>query len=106
MRKNMVIGIAMAVGMLSFGALTASAAGSGMNMDNCADKQVNQQFTQETAGLVAALNARNDELRSQNYTEGPANLLKTDVLKKEVTELKNQINAAALKHGVKMCSHS
>src|SRR5512138_335703 len=105
MEKNLVVGIAMAVGMLSFGALSASAAASASNVVTCTDKQSYQQFTQDTAGLASALKAKDIELREQYGYEG-IDIHKVGALEAELKGLKDKINAAAQKHGIPACSHS
>lgn len=102
MKRNMVVGIAMAVGILSFGALSASAA------DSCcknADKQAVQKFTQETAGLTREFKAKDIELREQYGYDG-INIHKVGELEAELKGLKGRINAAAQKHGISDCSCS
>jgi hypothetical protein len=66
MKKKLIVGIAMAVGMLSFGVLSASAAGSDPNVASCAGKHAYQQFNRETAGLISMLKAKEIELQEQN----------------------------------------
>lgn len=113
MKKNIVVGIAMAIGMLSVGALSASAAGSDSNMVACANKQGYQQFTQETAGLTSALKAKDVELQEQyayhdwaGSTNGGIDVRKINTLEKEIRELKEKIFTAAQKNGIPDCSHS
>ena len=102
MKKKMIVGIAMAMGILSVGAISASAADS---CGKCAEKQAVQQFTQETATLTAALKARDIELREQNSYDGiDAN--KVNALEAEIKDLKDKINAAASKYGIPACSRS
>ena len=92
--------------MLSFGALSASAAES---FGYAFDKQDVQQFTQETAALTSALKTKEIELSVQNlYTISEASRNagpdygKINALESEIKELKNKINAAAQKYGVPM----
>jgi len=102
MKKNMIVGIAVAAGMLSFGALSASAVDS---CGKCADKQAVQQFTQETAALSSALRAKDIELREQ-YTYEGIDIRKVSVLETELKDLKDKINVVAQKYGLPACSRS
>ena len=102
MKKKMIVGIAMAVGMLSVGAISASAAGS---CGKCAERQAIQQFTQETSALASSLKAKEIELREQ-YTYEGIDPSKISQLETEMKELQNQIDAAAQKLGVPACSRS
>ena len=102
MKKKMIVGIALAMGMLSVGAVSASAAGSCCNDGKCADKQVVQQFTQETATLSSALKAKDIELREQNSYDG-IDMNKVNALEAELKELKGKIKAVAEKHGLPSC---
>ncbi len=106
MKKNMIVGMAMAMGILTVGALSASAADTDFNMVACADKQAHQQFNHETAGLASALKAKEIELKDLVYTEGAYDYRKANELENEVNELKGKINTAAQKHGIPACSHS
>lgn len=100
MNKKMIVGIAMAIGILSVGALSASAADS---CGKCADKQAVQQFTQETASLTSELKAKDIELREQYAYDG-IDTHKVSALEEELKELKDKINAAAQKYGIPSCS--
>jgi peptidoglycan hydrolase CwlO-like protein len=102
MNKKMIVGIAMAMGILSVGALSASAADS---CGKCADKQAVQQFTQETASLTSELKAKDLELRELNGYDS-YDIRKADQIEAELKELKNKINAAAQKYGIPACSRS
>ena len=113
MKKNIVVGIAMAIGMLSVGALSASAAEANSNMVTCVDKQAHLQFSQETAGLASALKAKDAELREQyayrdwdGGTHEGIDVRKINALEAEMRELKDRIYAAAQKYGIPTCSHS
>lgn len=103
MKKHIIIG--MALGILTIGALSASAAGTGQYMAACADKQAYQQFNAETSGLTSTLNAKLTELKDLNYAEG-YDFRKANELEKEVKELKGKINTAAQKIGIPACNHS
>lgn len=100
MNKKMIVGIAMAMGILSVGALSASAADS---CGKCADKQAVQQFTQETASLTSELKAKDLELRALYGYDG-IDIYKVNALEAEIKELKDKINASATKHGIPACS--
>jgi len=102
MKKNMIVGIALATGILSVGALSASAAET---CGKCADQQAIQQFTQETAPLSSALKAKDLELREQNSYDS-IDIHKVSALESELKELKDKINAAADKFGIPACSRS
>lgn len=92
----------MAVGMLSAGALSASAAEP---CGKCTDKQAVQQFTLETSELTRALNAKDVELREQ-YSYDGIDINKVSAIEAELKELKDKINAAAQKFGIPACSRS
>lgn len=100
MKKNMIAG--MAIGILTVGAISASAAES---CGKCADKAAVQQFTQETAALTSALKAKDIELREQ-YAYDAIDLRKVSALEEELKELKDKINGAAQKRGIPACSRS
>lgn len=104
MKKKMIIGIAMAMGMLSVGAISATAAttGSCCNSGTCADKQAVQKFTQETAALSSALQAKDRELRELNSYEG-IDTHKANALEAEIKELKNSLKVAAGQYGISTC---
>lgn len=102
MKKNMIIGMTMALGMVTVGALSASAADS---CGQCAEKQTVQQFTQETAALTTALQAREIELGVQkSYESIDSN--RVGGLEQEIKALKTTIDAAATKFGIHACSRS
>ena len=102
MKKNMIAGIAMAVGILTLGALSASAAEP---CGKCSDKQAVQQFTQDTAALTSVLKAKDIELREQ-YAYDSIDPRKVSELEEELKELKDKINATAQKYGIPACSNS
>jgi len=102
MKKKMIVGIALAMGMLSVGAISASAAGSCCSDGKCADKQVVQKFTQETATLSSALKAKNNELREQ-YSYDGIDMNKVNDLEAELKELKSNIRTVAEKYGISTC---
>ena len=102
MKKNTIFGIALAMGILSVGAISASAADT---CGKCADKQAVQQFTQETAALTTALKTKDIELREEYSFDG-IDTHKVSALEEELKELKDKINAAAQKYGIPACSRS
>jgi|SRR6185369_10077731 len=102
MKKKMIVGIALAMGMLSAGAISASAAGSCCNDGTCADKQVVQKFTQETAALSGELKAKDIELREQ-YSYDAIDMNKVNKLEAELKELKGKIRVAAEKYALPTC---
>lgn len=102
MKKNMIVGIAVAMGMLSVGAISASAAGSCCSGGTYTDKQVVQKFLQETAGLDGELKARDLELRELYGFDG-IDVRKADELEAEIKELKGKIKVVGEKYGIKPC---
>lgn len=102
MKKNMIVGIALAMGILSFGAISASAADT---YGKCADKQALQQFTQETDALSSTLKAKDLELRGLYGYDG-FDTRKASELKAEIKELKDKINASATRYGIPACSRT
>ncbi len=106
MKKNMVVGIAMAVGILSFSALSASAAGSDPSMDTCASKSAYQLFIQETSELTNELKNKEFELREQYSLSDYVDKYKEGELEAAQKELKSKINAVAQKYGIPACSRS
>lgn len=102
MKKNMIVGIALAMGILSVGALSASAAEL---CGKCADQQSIQQFKQETAALSSAVKVKDSELRQQ-ISYDSIDIHKVNALESELKELKDKINAAADKFGIPACSRS
>lgn len=102
MNKNMIVGIALAMGILSVGAVSASAAGPCCGDGTCGDKLAAQQFTQETAALSKALKAKDLELRELNGYDS-VDFRKTDALEAELKELKGKIRVIAAKYGISSC---
>ncbi len=104
MKKHQIMGIAMVAGMLSFGALSASAADS---FGDSSDKQALQQFIRETAALTRVLKAKEIELRDQNActvsevnSTPSSDFGKISTLESEIKELNDKIAAVAQKYGV------
>ncbi|ACM20921.1 hypothetical protein Geob_2570 [Geotalea daltonii FRC-32] len=104
MKRKIIIGIALAMGMVA-AAMPASAAGSCREEGKCADKQIFQQFTQETSGLVSALKAKDLELREQ-YAFDRIDASTVGELEAELDELKGQINTVGEKFGIPLCCRS
>ena len=102
MKKKMIVGVALVMGILSVGAISASAAGSCCNDGTCADQQVVQKFTQETAALSGALEAKDIELRAQ-YSYEAIDMTKVNELEAELKELKSKIRVAAEKYALPAC---
>jgi len=102
MKKNIIVGIAMALGMLTVGALSASAADL---CGKCADSQAVQQFKQETDVLTSELKAKDIELRWL-YSYDSIDMQKVNVVEAKIKELKEKINASASKLGIPACSRS
>lgn len=100
MKKNMIVVIAM--GLLTFGAISASAASSCCNDGKCSDKQALAQFKQETAVFSNALKAKDIELR-ELYGFDSFDTRKASALEDELRELKGKINAAAEKNRISTC---
>lgn len=102
MKKNMIAGVALVMGLLSVGAVSASASGSCCSDGTCGDKQSVQQFTQETTALSNALKAKDLELRELLGYDS-YNIRKADSLEAELKELKAKIKVAAEKYGISSC---
>lgn len=102
MSKKTIVGLLLAMGILTVGALSASAAEP---CGKCTEKQVVQQFNQETGGLTSALKAKEIELRQQ-YSYDSIDTHKVEALEAELKELKDGIIAAAQKHGIADCCRS
>ena len=100
MNKHMIVGITMAMGILTVGVASASAADA---CGKCADQQSVQQFTQETASLSRTLKAKDSELRGL-YVSDSIDSREVSALEEEIQELKAQINAAAQKFNIPACS--
>ena len=102
MKKNMIVGVALAMGILSVGVVSASASGSCCSDGSCGDKQAVQQFTQETTALSTALKAKDLELRELNGYDS-IDIRKAGSLEAELKELKAKIKVAAEKYGISSC---
>lgn len=102
MKKNMIVGMALAIGILSAGAVSASAANPCCGNGKCSDKQTVQQFTQETAELSSALKTKDLELRGLYIYDG-IDIRKVDQLEAEIKDLKGKIKTVADKYGISAC---
>lgn len=103
MKKRIVVGIALALGILSMGAVSASAAPSCCDgSKRCADKQVVGKFEQENAGTASALKAKELELRGL-YVYDSIDPHRMADLEDQIKELKTQLNQEAKKSGILPC---
>ena len=102
MKKQAVVGIALAMGMLSFGAMSASAANSCCNGGKCSDRQIVQKVVQETAGTASLLHAKEIQLR-ELYGQDGFEPQKAAELESEIQELKNHIKMVEEKYGISSC---
>ena len=84
------------MGMLSAGAIPASAASSCCDGSKCTDKQVVQQFSHETAGTAEVLKAKKIELQGLYGYDGMDNQ-KIAELEAEIKELEGRIRLVAEK---------
>ncbi len=105
MKAHKILGIALAMGMLSVGAMSASAASSCCNDGKCTDKEVIQQFSRETAETAGVLKAKEIELRTLYGYEG-IDSQKAAQLESEINGLKGKIKASAEKYGISPCCRS
>ena len=102
MKKHTIAGVALMLGMLSFGALSASAAGSCCIDGKCSDEPTVQQFTKETATLTSTLKAKDIELRElAGYNT--YDIRKQQALEDEIKEIKAKISAVGEKYGIPAC---
>lgn len=102
MKKQIIVGIALAMGMLSAGAVSASAAASCCDGGKCTDKRAIEQFSRETAGTTGELKAKEVELREQYGYEGIDNH-KTAQIEAEIKELKGKVRLVAEKYSIQTC---
>lgn len=105
MKKNLIVGIALALGVLSVGAASASAASSCCNEGKHAGMQNVQQFSLETTKLSSELKAKDIELRQQYGFEG-MDTNKVSALEADIKELKERIALIADKHNIQSCCRS
>jgi len=102
MKKNLIVGIALALGLLSVGAVSASAASSCCSEGKHAGMQNVQQFSRETAKLSSALKAKDIELREQYGFDG-MDTNKVSALEVDIKELKGRIALIAGKYDIQSC---
>jgi len=102
MKKNLIVGIALALGVLSVGVVSASAASSCCNEGKHAGMQNMQQFSQETAGLSSKLKAKDLELRELYGFDG-MDINKVCNLEADIKELKGKIKLIAGKYNIQPC---
>jgi peptidoglycan hydrolase CwlO-like protein len=105
MKKNMIVAMALALGTLSFGAVSASAANSCCDSGKCADKQAVQKLTQDTAATSKALKAKEMELR-QLFAYDRVDVNRETELELEIKDLKSQIKRVSQEYGVSSCCNS
>lgn len=105
MKKNIIVGITLAIGMLSVGAMAASAAGPCCKDGKCTDSQAVQQFTGESSALISTLKVKDAEIAQERGFEGP-NLDKISMLESERKAIKGQIDSISLKYGIPACCAS
>ena len=102
MKKNLIVAIALALGVLSVGAVSASAASSCCNEGKHAGMQNVQQFSQETTNLSSELKAKDIELREQYGFDG-MDTNKVSALEADIKDLKGRIALIAGKYNVQSC---
>jgi len=102
MKKQTIAGVALVLGMLSVGAVSASAAGSCCIDGKCSDQPTVQQFTKETATLRSTLKAKDIELRELAGYDS-YDIRKQQGLEEEIKEIKDKIIVAGEKYGIPAC---
>jgi peptidoglycan hydrolase CwlO-like protein len=102
MKKNLIVGIALALGVLSVGAVSASAASTCCNEGKHAGMQNVQQFSRETTKLSNELKAKDIELRELYGFDG-LDTNKVSALEADIKQLKGQIVHIAGKYDVQSC---
>lgn len=105
MKKHTITGMALMLGILSAGAVSASAAGSCCVDGKCSDKPIVQQFTKETAELRSALKAKDIELRELAGYD-TFDTRKQQALEDEMKELRSRISAVGQKYDIPPCCRS
>lgn len=101
MKRNVVAGFALALGLLSLNPVASFAA----DRSNCAKQAAMQEFAKETAPLAQSLRAKELELRKQHAYEGVA-LIDFSQLQAEVKDLQSQMRSAARDKGLEPCCES
>ncbi|MBI1919514.1 MAG: hypothetical protein HYS23_00385 [Geobacter sp.] len=102
MKKRVVVGIALALGVLAAGVSNAAACGACGENGKCSDPQAVQQFRNEAAALLGELKVRDIELRYEYAKEG-IDSNRISELEGEIKELKGRIIAVADKLGIPPC---
>ncbi len=102
MKNKMIIAVALVAGMLSVGAVSASAAVSDGTAGSCTGTQVKQQFAHEVSGLTSAVKAKESQLRNLYGSEG-VDAAKADALEAQIKELKGRIRVIANRYGIPAC---
>lgn len=105
MKKHTMVGIALAMGMLSVSAISASAASSCCNDGKCTDRQVVGKVVQETAGTASILNAKEIQLRELYGYDG-FDRQEAAKLESEIEGLKSKIKIVEQKYGISSCCRS
>ncbi|KAB0671168.1 hypothetical protein F6V30_00825 [Oryzomonas sagensis] len=103
MKRNIVMGIAIALGVLSTGVVGASAATttSCCNEGVCFDKSSARQYQQETAPLSDAVRAKEMEL--SQLLGYDSTITEVRQLEAEIKDLKDRIAAVAKKYDIQDC---
>ncbi|QEM67158.1 hypothetical protein FO488_02605 [Geobacter sp. FeAm09] len=104
MKRDLVMGIAIALGVLSIGVVSASAAttASCCNEEGaCLDKSSAQQYKQETAALSDAVRVKEIEL--SQLLGYDSTIIEARQLEAEIKELKDRIGVVAQKHAMQDC---
>ncbi|BCS55645.1 hypothetical protein [Geobacter sp. SVR] len=101
MKRKMIVGT-LAMGLLAFGAFSATAAEA---CDKCVENQVMQQFRQEVSPLATAIREKDIQVRNLYGYDRP-DMQKISALEAEIKELKDTIESSADKFGIPACSRS
>ncbi|MCM0080876.1 hypothetical protein L4X63_04650 [Geomonas sp. Red32] len=102
MNKALIAAVALAVGVLSVGAVSASAANSCCDTGNCPQATAAPQFNKDTANLRSELKAKDLELRGL-YAQDTVDPHQVSALEGQIKELKGQIRQAAGKYNMPSC---
>lgn len=106
MKKKMLVAMALVMGTVSVGSMTAFAAEA---RGRCVDEQTFQQYTKETAGLTSEIKAKDLEVAQQSGYggiergyDGP-DMNRISEIQAERKVIKEKIDAIAKKYGVRSC---
>ena len=102
MRKLMIVGTALAMGVLSVGAVSASTASSCCKDGSCSDKQILQKVAQETEGVTNILRVKEIELR-ELYGRDGMDSQRVAELESEIQRLKSKVKLVEEKYGISPC---